>query len=265
MSFDQETLLLEKLGLTSSQATVYLGMLSLGAPTARVLYKNVAIARQDVYRILSELEEMGLVEKILEKPAIFRPTPIKNALSILLDQKYHEAAELRKQANELFASSKKWVRAKTNFLPKQGFEVRRVYANDPHVKASIWGVKNLIRLLDGNIDWAVFASFVGDTERLLDKGLRFRLITQTATMQQKMPEFMNVLRKHPCFETRVLSTLFPTKLILFDDREVAVWHEPTSAFHGLKKPQALWSTDQGLIQLSSNYFEVLWNQAFSYN
>jgi hypothetical protein len=264
MSFNQETTVLEKLGLTSSQATVYLAMFSLGAPTARVLYKKVGVARQDVYRILSELEEMGLVERILVKPARFRPTPIKNALSILLDQKYNEAAELRRQANELFVSSKKWVIAKTEFLPKQGFEVGRVYTNDPRVKAAFSGVKNSARLLEGNIDWVIFASFIGDMKRLLSKGLRFKLITQTATMQQKMPEFMDVLRKHPCFEIRVLPALFQTKLILFDDREVAVWYESTSTYQNLKKPQALWSTNTGLIELASNYFEVLWKNASNY-
>jgi sugar-specific transcriptional regulator TrmB len=265
MSFDQETLVLEKLGLTSSQATVYLAMFSLDNPTARMLFRNLSIARQDIYRILSELEERGLVERILAKPTRFRPTPIKNALSILLDRKYNEAAELKKQANELFSSSEEWTKAKTKMLPEESFEVRRVYVNDPRVKASLASVRNEVRLLEGKIDWAVFGSFVGDMESLLEKGLKFKLITETATKQQKMPEFMDALRKNPCFEMRFLPALFPTKIILYDNREVAIWLESTSKLHDLKKPRALWSTNPGLVELSSNYFEVHWNNATQYH
>jgi len=261
MSQKEENQTLEKLGLTPSQAKIYLAMFNLGNPPAKALYEKVKIARQNIYRILSELEEIGLVERIVAKPMRFRPTPIKNALSILLDQKYNEASQLRKQATEVFASSEKWTKASTETLYENSFELRKVYPNDPRPKAAFASAKTVIKLVDEKISWPVFSSFVGDMVNALNKGVKIRVITENAAKQKKMPKCMKSLEKHPSFEMRFMRTLFPTRIFLIDFREVAIWYVPTLNFHQPSKPQVLWSTHRGLIELASNYFESLWNQA----
>ena len=262
MSLKEEIQILEKLGLTLSQSRVYLAMFNLVNPTARDLYKNVSVARQDVYRILSELEDLNLVERLLGKPMRFRPTPIKNALSMLLDQKYDETLELKKWATEVFVSSKKWVLPKRNVLSEQSFELGKVYSHDPRVKASFESTNEVVRLLEGRIYWPIFSSFVGAMERLLDRGVKIRVLTDSATGQQKMPEFMKVLRDNPFFEIRFLQNLLATNLLLLDEKEVAVWSmTPASSMREKRKTQVLWSTHYGLVKLASNYFEVLWSKA----
>jgi sugar-specific transcriptional regulator TrmB len=75
---------LAKLGLTHNQAKVYVALLSLKNATARSAQKLSNVARQDVYQVLSELGEKGLIEKILAKPEKFRPIPVNEAISILV-------------------------------------------------------------------------------------------------------------------------------------------------------------------------------------
>ena len=79
--------------------------------------------------------------------------------------------------------------------------------------------------------------------------------------QQNMPEFMESLVKHPSFEMRFIQALFPTRILLIDSREVAIWHIKTLNRPIISKPQSLWSTHPGLVELASNHFEILWNQA----
>ncbi len=261
MILDEEKQILEKLGLTSSQATVYLAMFGLGNPTAKALYKDVKIARQDTYRILSELEEVGLVERIIAKPTRFRPTPIKNALSILLDQKYDEASRLRRQVIEVFANSKKWTKTRYKMPFDNRFEIRKVYQNDPRVKAAFASAKNEIRLLEKEISWPIFSSFAGDMMNTVSRGVKIMVLTEEATKQQKMPEFIEALEKHNSFKMRFVQSLVPTRIVTFDFKEVAIWYVQTAKSHEQSKPQALWSTHRGLVELATNYFDVLWKQA----
>ncbi|MFB3888399.1 MAG: helix-turn-helix domain-containing protein [Candidatus Bathyarchaeia archaeon] len=50
-----------RLGLTMNQARVYLALARLGLTTAKRLSKDAQISRQDVYRVMSELQEIGLL------------------------------------------------------------------------------------------------------------------------------------------------------------------------------------------------------------
>ena len=52
------------LGLTQNQAKVYLALLKLGMESnASSLFQISGVSRQDVYRVLLELEKLGIVEK----------------------------------------------------------------------------------------------------------------------------------------------------------------------------------------------------------
>ena len=84
MSNDENTDLLLGLGLTLNQAKVYLAILKLEKGTVNQITKYSKVRREDVYRILPYLEQMGLIEKLMGKPAVIKATPISDALSFLL-------------------------------------------------------------------------------------------------------------------------------------------------------------------------------------
>src|SRR5271157_2670195 len=86
MSNDENTDLLLGLGLTLNQARVYLAILKLEKTTVGQVAKFSKVRREDVYRLLPSLEKMGLVERLLGKPAEVRATPISDALSLLVSE-----------------------------------------------------------------------------------------------------------------------------------------------------------------------------------
>ena len=90
------------LGLTILQAKVYITLAKSGASTARTTAKVAQVAPQDVYRVLAELQENGLVEKIIDKPTMYKANPVKESLSILLKNKKQEYIEAEKQAQVFF-------------------------------------------------------------------------------------------------------------------------------------------------------------------
>jgi len=56
---------LTNLGLTTGQAKVYLTLATLEKATAKEASDHSNIARQEVYRLLAELEDKSLIERIL--------------------------------------------------------------------------------------------------------------------------------------------------------------------------------------------------------
>jgi len=48
------------------------------------------VARQDIQCVLNELQEKGLIEKIIMMPTEYQATPIEVGVSVLLKQKSRE-------------------------------------------------------------------------------------------------------------------------------------------------------------------------------
>ena len=75
---DEYVSTLTELGLSVSQAKVYLSLAksrSLKAPEISLIS---GITRPDVYRILVELEKVGFIERKISKPVRFQAVPVKS-------------------------------------------------------------------------------------------------------------------------------------------------------------------------------------------
>ena len=83
MSENDKIDLLIGIGLSPNQAKVYQSILKLGNATVGLITKFSSVRREDVYRVIPTLEKMGLVEKLLGKPAVIRATPVAGALTSL--------------------------------------------------------------------------------------------------------------------------------------------------------------------------------------
>ena len=87
--------------LTLLQAKTYLNIAKLEKADVKTLSKASNVARQDIYRIMPRLQKLGLTEKIIAKPTMYKATPIKEGLSILLQNKKKEIAELQTKKTSL--------------------------------------------------------------------------------------------------------------------------------------------------------------------
>jgi sugar-specific transcriptional regulator TrmB len=110
MSNDENTDLLLGLGLSLNQARVYLAVLKLEKTTVSQLAKFSKVRREDVYKILPSLEKMGLIERLLGKPAEIRATPISDAISLLVAEEKNRSDDrltgMRSRVQKL--SLKEW-------------------------------------------------------------------------------------------------------------------------------------------------------------
>ena len=94
---DECVQILTDLGLTLLQARTYFALSKLRKATIKTISKASNIARQDVYRIMPALEKLGLAEKIIATPTMYKATPIKEGIYFLLQKKTQQYNELKKK------------------------------------------------------------------------------------------------------------------------------------------------------------------------
>lgn len=96
-SFQQAVATLSDLGLTTTQAKVYLTLVKSESSTIETISNLSKVARTDLYRITHELEKKGLVERILANPTQFKPIPLAECLPVLLQRKNQESLRERRE------------------------------------------------------------------------------------------------------------------------------------------------------------------------
>ncbi len=77
---------LTRLGLTTYEARVFLGLQKLGTGTAAAVTEVVDVPRSQVYGAAERLEERGLIEIQQSTPTAYRPVSLERARTRLLDQ-----------------------------------------------------------------------------------------------------------------------------------------------------------------------------------
>lgn len=77
---------LERLGLTSYEARVFLALQKLGAGTASEVAEVADVPRSQVYGAADRLDERGLVETRQSTPTAYRPVSLEQARTRLLDE-----------------------------------------------------------------------------------------------------------------------------------------------------------------------------------
>jgi len=120
---------LRELGLNGPQARTYLALLKFGISTVSQLAAASKADRPDTYRATSDLLKLGLIEKVISKPAMFKPLAFADAVHILIRCKLKENADL-------FASTEQLIQ---NFREEPKSETRKdgnQFVIIPNIEAS---------------------------------------------------------------------------------------------------------------------------------
>lgn len=254
--------ILEKLGLTGSQARVYLALIRLDKANARTLWKASKVARQDIYRILTELREIGLLEKILEAPTEFKAVPIEDSVAILMERKTKTLLSLQKDAEELIRKLKEKKQKTTMDEEAQYILVPEREALTRRLKKSI---ENSQQSIDIITTLRVFARsfFVlsEEFEKALRRGVKIRWVADEPKAANSLPEAFQTLMKTPNFHLRTVRYPLSTRLGIYDKKQIFMAYFPSR--DALESP-ALWSTNISFAEIVQSFFETIWNAAAEY-
>lgn len=242
-------------GLTTLQAKTYLALAKLGKADVKTIAKASKVARQDIYRIMPTLQKMGLGEKIISTPTMYKATPIREGLSILLQNKEKECSELQKKTTSLINS----------FQEKNA----KVVLQEDNTQFTITSEISLFRrrfetciqnaqtridfIIDPEVSKTMAFHHFESLEGAMEKGVKIRLITEI-TREKEPTRDLDSLKRNALFICKYLPTSVPITMGLFDGNEVniRISNDLVPSF---------WTNNSALMGLVSNYFEELWNKA----
>jgi sugar-specific transcriptional regulator TrmB len=246
------------LGLTHLQAKVYVALLSLKNATARSVQTFSSVARQDVYPVLSELEEKGLVEKVVAKPARFRSIPIKDAISVLTQKRDEQTHQLRNKAIRQFRNFE--IDCVVTPLLKGAFQFVLLSKSETNPTAHVDRLGKAVANAQKNVMCSttlpLFMNIKFNDEHVwkkaVERGVKFKYIIGRRSNEKSELNLDPVLENADNFEVRWTSTVLPACVLLVDDKE---------AFCRIGSDvecPVLWSAAPSFVALIKDYFENKW-------
>ncbi len=255
---------LTDLGLTLPQSKVYLTLLKLGREsTVNTVFKFSSVPRQEVYRILSELQTAGLVEKIIANPAKFKAIPIREGLSALIEQINKKNAVLMTEATQLIntftlidATAETAIEGKSEFvlISEKELLIHRI-------EKAINATQESLKLI---IPWKIFTQWIfklqGAWNQAVARGVDIQLITEIPEDEKSFRDTLEDLSINPCFNFRTVAAPPKIKLLIYDGKGVFV---STQIEPNASEYPALWLNNPATATIVEGYFEMTWKTAES--
>jgi sugar-specific transcriptional regulator TrmB len=252
---DNEIRILVDLGLNLSQAKVYFALLNIGCSNARTVAKFSKVVRQDIYRILNELIELGLVAKTLDTPTKFDPVPLEKGLNILFNNRSKNMSEMHRKASMLLKKFQ-GKQTYTNSTEDSRFELLTF-----NEKSEIAGTE-VIDAAEINIKsitpWEFLRSILPIHFERYKKALKRGVKIQTLTDKpecESLPKQYEALVTNPLFEIICVPQLV-TSFVIVDDKIVFIGAGTKHYGFG----RSLISNDPPIVTLVREYFEMMYHK-----
>lgn len=237
---------------------MYLALVESEPLTISTVSKITSVSRPDVYRTISKLHKMCLVEKIIRKPIEYQAIPIKEGLSLLLESKTHQYEKVRAEAQIWLHSPQ--LKKKSKKKPVESPQFVLI----PKGKTVINRIKTAIESAEQSIDlvlsWKRFSRGITSTfdesiEIAWAKNVKVRFIVEGPLASITGEHLVKFCREKPSCQVRFIPDYPKTVFGIYDDKEVFVIALSKTDLPG---SAALWSNNPSLIGLARDQFESLW-------
>jgi len=254
--FERDIEVFTTLGLSRAQVRVYFALLDSGSLTINSVSKALKLNRGDVFRSLSRLQQLNLVQKIVDTPAKFEAVPMQVGINILFEKREAENSELKKKALELVQAHKKNT---FDLSCKEDPKSQFVLLPEKVVSKKIGeAVKNANVRLDVINTWKMrqlaFYNQTIEREKALKRGVTYRIITDKPQKGQSIRGAKRI-KECPNHQLRYCETPVGAPLRIIDGKEVFILTSPN-----VTSPDstALWSCCPTLVTIVQKYFDWLW-------
>ncbi len=255
---EEDVSVLTDLGLSVSQAKIYLTLAKAKKLTAHTISTIAKVSRPDVYSILTQLQEVGLAEKIIARPTEFYAIPIDECIAALMEKRLRKTAEIVHKAKKLTQNFKSNNIDEQNdeknqfiFLPKK----LGVHAKAQHM---LQNTQNCICfLMEPRIIFPWLTTYLPIFKEALARKVDCRLITQQFEVNHYL-KTLSTLMKYPNFNLRLISETPKAVFSLWDKKAALIVTSPVGA---QGQSPILWSNNKSIVDLCQDYFEYLWINA----
>lgn len=250
-------LTLKRLGLSSNQAKVYLGLLALNRnATVMSISQSCGVHREEIYRKMRELADLGFVEVIITRPLKFKAVQLKFVINILLRRMSEEISNLQIESEKLLLDFENNRKEPT---PKEGnFDLLLIPKNRALLQRLKTEVDNLQDSLDTICTFAKGISWLKKHnvhfKRALNRNVTIRFIIQKSE-KTKIPKFVIKLQNYDNFQLRSTRINPPACAGIYDRKQILI--DVSSKAQFLKSP-AICSNNPSILGMAKIYFNKMW-------
>ena len=250
---------LEKFGVTKQETEVYLFLARRWALKSGQISKQMRKNKGQTYRLLTSLQEKGLVETTLEYPTRYVAVPLEKVLDLVIYSKHEEASLIEKSKNDLLED---WSNISKIDLQSQlekftviegtqkiAYKISQMIKETNHQLAAILTVTDLLRGEQlGFFD-------LEKTDNNVQSKNQFCFLTEVSSqnlkaarlLETRLSDRIKIKAKNP----ELSLTTFP-RLVIMDNKELVFFITKAD------KESCLCTNCKSLIQAFSNVFDSLW-------
>jgi sugar-specific transcriptional regulator TrmB len=257
---DVQTLV--EIGLTSNQAKLYLTLLKFGKLNVRSISYHSKVPRQEVYRVLDELQERGLIEKTIASPFEFEAVPINFGMQILISKKVEQVNAIQKKMKEILRESQSCTLAKPSEQKHKLVAIEGKARLMQTMKLEHKNVQRTADILTTLQRWLQILDFcLQDYLKALDRNVKYRVVIEKPRGKITFPENINALLAKSNFELRLSKEPLKINAAVFDENEATI-----NFFEGksLMESPIIWTNHPGFIQMCQDRFDRIWKSAEKY-
>ncbi len=249
---------LHTLGLTPPQAKIYLASIQAGKESIQIISTIANIDRSNTYQVMSQLQKMGLIIRILGTPIRYEAIPFADAITLLLKFKEDQFIEIQKEAQEA-------IRLKqTNYATQDRKDYEFKMINHDRDAQIVWIInvcESARESFDLLLNRKTFCGGVIDLAKYqldcIKRGVKYRVVTEridSPSIKNKLQAFV----AHPNFRIRYLREFPSTQITIQDKKFASIMLLPNS---GIVERPSLLTNHKGCVEIFQRYFDDMWNQA----
>jgi sugar-specific transcriptional regulator TrmB len=250
-------------GLTVNQAKIYLTIAQSGLTSVGRVAEATHLHRQDIYKILPKLEQMGLIAKTVETPLMIEAIPVETALHSLITT---ERKKMKEKIVCMEANVKKLISAirKQQERSKETAENTRfvLLTTDAEIKnmmdysfgkASIGC--DMVLSLDMLKHWMHL--FRRRFQTIAKNSARTRLIVETHSSQDSVKETIEEVKpKMGIFAAKLFCKKNSIPYWIIDHKEAWINRKKMTP---AGFPCVLWTNCENIVQFREEKFAEAWN------
>ena len=256
--------ILAEFGLTENQAKVFLATTKLGKPTVAEVADASEVRREEIYRLLPELEKIGVIERLLGKPLRLKALDPMSSITTLVNLEREKAKD---RISELSMKSKKLLQflghqegisehdeIESDFSLIQEKESIRVGLYELIVKA-----EKQLDILFSRKDLIWLVSTQGESlQEAYENGTKIRIMSEPTSGRDRIPKILH--RQFPGLAEAPLKYLLnPNAFYIIADKTQLIMI--TSGVEHLPSATCLWTNNKSLVSMTSSSFEGHWHDS----
>ncbi len=254
---------LQKLGLSKNEIRVYVYLARTGMRKASEISEAISLHRTETYRILRDLEKIGLVSSVFEKPLKFIATPFEKTLDLLINTKKLRLQLLEEKKKDLVDLWTSLPKPEVEFVKREVFQILE---GEEHIdlkaeellaktKREIW-----VFLCDSDISRFYHSGFLDNLEKFAKKDLSVRLVTNDSP---KSCFFVKKLKLNSAKCLAICPIDLPSFIIVDQEQLLFSIKRNNEQNYDMEnkreKLAALWTNYEAFIKALGALFKEMWS------